>query len=66
MKNLQLHHTFIDHIDRDKSNNRESNLRYATYSTNNLNKDPYIIKYRFVPPTMDETRLFCYYPSQRQ
>lgn len=29
----------IDHINRDKLNNSVSNLRYATYSENNLNKE---------------------------
>ena len=29
----------IDHIDRDKSNNNQDNLRWATISENFLNKD---------------------------
>jgi len=28
----------VDHIDRDKSNNRLSNLRWATYAENNTNR----------------------------
>ena len=29
----------VDHINRDKQNNCVDNLRYVTYSENNLNKD---------------------------
>lgn len=32
----------IDHIDRDKSNNHVSNLRYCTYQDNSRNTDRYI------------------------
>ena len=31
----------VDHIDRDKTNNNAENLRWATRSENNLNKNPY-------------------------
>lgn len=33
--------TEVDHIDRDKTNNNAENLRWATRSENNRNKNPY-------------------------
>ena len=35
---------YVDHIDRDKSNNKLSNLRWATPSENNLNKGKYKLR----------------------
>jgi hypothetical protein len=37
----------VDHIDRDKLNNKVENLRWVTYSENNRNKDPFESPSRF-------------------
>ena len=37
-------HTHIDHINRNRKDNRLSNLRYISISDNQLNKHPYVKK----------------------